>query len=325
MNHPNGDSSAENPLGKKRREFLAFLEKYRNSKLVVSSHANMDLDALCTVYAMKSLLPNAVMALPDKMEAPAEAFAEKMGMELVKLEELDPAEYEGLVLLDCSTSVLFEEGKKWDIKLIVDHHHKSENNIDAEITIRDDAAPSAAEMLGELLPEISPEVAYALGVAIISDTARFKNGRGHTFEVLAKMISISGKGYRRMLDDAEPEMGAEYKIAVLEGFRKVKISVHGGYVVATTVVPSHESLISSSISEFADVVFAAKWKNEINETRISSRARKQVPVRLNEVMKELAEEFGGGGGGHAKAAGCSAKARPAETLDKCIEIFSRKV
>ena len=50
-----------------------------------------------------------------------------------------------------------------------------------------------------------------------------------------------------------------------------------------------------------------------------------MPVKLNEVMKEAAEELGGGGGGHPKAAGCSAKARPGETLDKCIEVFIRKI
>ena|GEM_PF-489233 len=312
-------------LEKEKGQFLSFLKKNKDAKLVITGHSNFDLDALCSCFAIKSVLPNAVMALPDKQEAPSQAFTEKMGLELVELGKLNPADYEGLVVVDCSTSVLLEDAKKWEIKLIVDHHHKSENNLPAELTIRDEFAPSTAEMFMELLPEVSPEVAYALGVAIISDTARFKNGRSHTFEMLARAIELSGKTYGEMLSDAEPEMDPEYKVAVLEGFKKSRTVVHGGYVIATTVVPSHESLISSSISEFADVVFAGKWKDEIQETRISARARKQVPVALNEVMKELAEELGGGGGGHAKAAGCSAKARPGKTLDTCVEVFIKKL
>lgn len=312
-------------LEEEREKFLSFLEKYKDSKLVITAHSNFDLDALCSCIAMKSVLPNAVMACPDKMDAPAKAFAEKLGLRLEELGKLNKEGFEGLVAVDCATSVLLEEAKEWDIKLIVDHHHKSENALSAETLIVDEDAPSTAEMLGELLPEVSAEVAFALGIAIISDTARFKSARAHTFEVLANMVRLSGKGYPEMLGDAEPELDLENKLTVLEAFKNMRIQMHGGYAVVTSVVPAHESLVSSSLSEFADVAFVAKWKDEVKESRVSSRARKHVPIMLNEVMKEVAEELGGGGGGHPKAAGCSSKARPGETLDKCMEIFIRKL
>ncbi|MBD3398639.1 hypothetical protein GF412_05365 [Candidatus Micrarchaeota archaeon] len=309
----------------KRKKFLSFLEKYKDAKLVVTSHSNFDLDALCSCIAVKSVLPNGVVACPDKMDAPAKAFAEKLGLRVEKLGKLDKGEFEGLVSVDCATSVLLEEAKGWDIRLIVDHHHKSENALSAEFMIVDEDAPSTAEIFGELLPEVSEEVAFALGVAIISDTARFKSARAHTFEMLAKMIRISGKEYSEMLEDAEPELDMENKLTVLEAFKNMRIQMHGGYAVVTSVVPAHESLVSSSLSEFADIAFVAKWKDEVKESRVSSRARKHVPFMMNEIMKEAAEELGGGGGGHAKAAGCSSKARPGETLDKCIEVLIRKI
>jgi len=312
-------------LEREKEQFLSFLEKNRDAKLVITGHSNFDLDALCSVYALKSVLPNAVMAYPDKMDAPAKEFYDQMKMDFVELGSLKKEEYAGLVIVDCSTSVLLEEAKEWDIKLIIDHHHLSQNNLEAEITLRDESAPSTAEMMAELLPEISPEVAFALGVAIVSDTARFKSARAHTFEMLAKMIEISGREYSEMLGFAEPEVDLENKLNVLDAFKNMRIQMHGGYVVVTSVIPAHESLVSSSLSEFADVAFVGKWKDEFSETRVSSRARKHVPVKMNEVMKEVAEELGGGGGGHAKAAGCSAKARPGETLDTCIEIFIKKV
>jgi len=308
-----------------KEKFLSFLEKYKDAKLVITSHSNLDLDALCSIYAMHSVLPNSVMAMPDKMDAPAKEFAEYLGWGLMELDKLNKEDYDGMVLVDCSTSVLLEEARDWDIKLIVDHHHQSQDNLESELTLRDEDAPSTAEMFSELLPKISPEIAFVLGVAIVSDTARFKSARAHTFEMLSNMINLSGREYSEMLDFAEPEVDLENKLNVLEAFKNMRIQMHGGYVVVTSVIPAHESLVSSSMSDLADVVFVAKWKDEISETRISSRARKHVPIKMNEVMKEVAEELGGGGGGHAKAAGCSAKARPGETLDKCVEVFSTKL
>ena len=308
-----------------KEEFNSFLEKYKDSKLVITGHSNFDLDALCSCFALKSIMPNAIMVYPDKMDAPAKAFYEEMKMDFRELGDLKKEEYDGLVLVDCSTSVLLEDAKDWDIKLIIDHHHQSQDNLQAEIMLRDENAPSTAEMMAELLPEVNPEVAFVLGVGIVSDTARFKSARAHTFEKLAKMIEISGKEYSEMLGYAEPEVDLENKLNVLEAFKNMRIQMHGGYVVVTSVVPAHESLVSSSLSEFADIVFVSKWKNEISESRVSSRARKHVPIKMNEVMKEAAEALGGGGGGHAKAAGCSAKARPGETLDKCIEVLLRKI
>ncbi len=308
-----------------KAEFESFLEKNKDAKLVITGHSNMDLDALCCCYAMRSVLPNAVMAYPDKLDAPAKAFYEHLGMEFVELGKLNKEEFDGLVVVDCSTSVLLEEAKGWKIKLIIDHHHKSENNLPAELTLRDKDAPSTAEMMAEMLPAVSADVAFVLGVAIVSDTARFKSARAHTFAMLARMLEISGKEYSEMLGFAEPEVDLENKLNVLEAFRNMRIQMHGGYVVVTSVVPAHESLVSSAFSDLADVAFVGKWKNEISETRISSRARKHVKVKMNEVMQEVAAELGGGGGGHAKAAGCSAKARPGETLDKCIEVLIRKI
>lgn len=315
--------------GKLRSElaagFLSFLSKYGNSRLVITGHSNFDLDALVCCYAMKSVLPNSVIAIPDKMDAPASAFAEKLGLRVEELGKLKKEEFEGLVVVDCSTPVLLEEAKGWKIKLIIDHHHESEKSLAAEMVLRDENAPSAAEMVAEMLPEVSPGVAFVLAVGVVSDTARFKSARASTFSTLGWLVEKSGKEYSEILGDADPELDIENKLNVLEAFKGMRIHVHGGYVIATSVVPAHESLVSSSLSEFADVCFVGKWKNEVSETRISSRARRHVPIPLNEVMREVGIELNGGGGGHPKAAGCSAKARPGETLDKCIEIFIKKL
>ncbi|MBN2121903.1 DHH family phosphoesterase [Candidatus Micrarchaeota archaeon] len=310
-----------------KERFLSFLEGNRDSRFVITSHKNLDLDALCCCYALKSAFPNSTLAYPDKMDSPAKAFAEKLGMEFSELGKLNPSDYDGMLVVDCSTTVLLPEAKKWKVKLVIDHHHPQGegNGITTPLLLRDEDAPSTAEMLAELLPSVSPEISHVLAVAIISDTARFKSSRASTFSTLASLLEKCGKPYAELLESAEPELELDEKLFVLEMFKKMHISAHGGYSIATVIVPAHESLISSSLSEFSDVVFAAHWNMEEKETRVSSRARKHVPVPLNEVMRGAATELGGGGGGHPKAAGCSSKERPEATLEKCIEVFVRKL
>jgi nanoRNase/pAp phosphatase (c-di-AMP/oligoRNAs hydrolase) len=310
-----------------KEQFLSFLQGHKGSRFVITSHKNLDLDALCCCYALKSAFPNSTLAYPEKMDAPASAFAEKMGMEFTELSKLDSADYEGMLVVDCSTLVLLPQAKKWDVKLVIDHHHPQGegNGISTPLLLRDEDAPSTAEMLAGLLPSLSPEIAHALSVAIISDTARFKSSRASTFSTLGMLMEKCSKPYSELLESAEPEFELDQKLFLLEMFKKMHISAHGGYAIATVVVPAHESLISSTLSEVADVIFAANWNADEKETRVSSRARKHVPVPLNEVMREAASELGGGGGGHPKAAGCSSKERPEATLEKCIEVFVRKL
>lgn len=308
-------------------KFRSFLEGHRESRLVVTGHKNFDLDALCCCYALAESFPNCTLAYPDKMDAPAKAFAEKMGMEFVELGKLEPSEFGGMVVVDCSTTVLLPEAKKWEVKMVIDHHHPQEggNGIKTGLLLRDEDAPSTAEMLAEILPSVSAEAAQVLAVAVISDTARFKSARASTFSALASLMGRCGKEYAELLADAEPELELEEKLFVLEMFKNMRIRAHGGYSIATVVVPAHESLVSSSLSEFADVVFAANWNAEERESRVSSRARKHVAVPLNVVMRKAATELGGGGGGHPKAAGCSSKERPEATLERCVEVFIREL
>ncbi|RQW81270.1 MAG: hypothetical protein EHM79_19695 [Geobacter sp.] len=310
-----------------KETFLSFVQKHANSKLVIASHSNVDLDALSSAYAVKSVFPKAILAFPEKMDSPAQSFCEHMDIEYKAIEKLKPADYDGLVVVDCSTYVLLKEAKAWKGKvlLIIDHHHKSETAIEGKENIRDEDAKSTAEIVSTLLPSFTPDVAFALSVAIISDTARFKSGKPSTFVELARMLEISGKDYREALEFAEPELELDKKASVLEAFKLMHISIRSGYTIATVEVPAHESLISSSISEFADVAFAANWRGEAKETRVSSRARKCVPVMLNEVMAQVASEYRGSGGGHPKAAGCSAKEKPAKVLERCVEVLAEKL
>ena len=304
-----------------REKFLSFLSSNRDKRIAICSHMNADVDALSSIYAIHSVFPNSEMAIEDRMDVPGTIFAERIGMKPHKLSSLKKEDYDGLIIVDTSAPQLVKSSEGWPILLVIDHHRENDHMIKAEIVLRDSSAAAAAEIIAGILPEIKPEVAFALACGIVSDSARFKGGRLPTFKMLVSLMEKCGKDYPEILKYGEPEPTIELKELVLKSIKKMKITRHGNYMIATVKVREHESYVASALSEFADAVFVARWKRSEGETKVSARARKSVPVPLNEVMTQIGNEFHGAGGGHTKAAGSSAKAKPEIVLKRCVEIL----
>jgi len=298
--------------------FRQFLSANANEKLVISSHRKVDVDGLACAFALNQILPNSVIAVED-MDDAASALAQKSGIVTLVLRELDKKQYPGLVVVDTASYTLLEPARDWKILLVIDHHHPQGRDMLCDNFIIDEDSPSTAEIIAGLLGPVSEKVATALAAAIISDTARFKSGRAETFETLSRLMKISGASYHELLGLAEPELRPDVKMAILKAFQRVSFSFVGGYVIATSEVGSNESDAAQAISEAADVAFVASWKDREKETRISARARKNVTIPLNEVMKEVGVSLGGNGGGHPKAAGASVKVHTQEALRACVD------
>jgi len=303
--------------------FQEFLGSHGKKKLVITTHGKADVDGLASAFAMSKMLPDSIIAISDVLNEGATQLAEKLGIETKLLKFIDKKDYDGMVLVDTSSSTLIPEAKDWDLLLIIDHHQDQGRDLTAEFTIIDSESPSTAEIIAPFLEEVPHDVAFALSVAIIADGARFKSARANSFRTLADLMDKSGAEYKEMLAIAEPEMKAEAKIAILKAFSRVQTVFAGGYIIATSEVGSNESDSAALISEAADVAFVASWKDKEQESRISARARKHVHIPLNEVLAQVGKELGGAGGGHAKAAGASVKAHTDEVLQTCIDVFIR--
>ncbi len=304
-----------------RDKFQEFLSRHKSSKLAIAMHRNADLDALCSAYALSTLLPNAVLVTPDEMNLPARSLAKDLGVKVFLFSQLNRLEYDGLIVVDSGSYVMMDEARKWKILMMVDHHQRSPEaeRISGEVELWDGTSPSNCQIVASALPAINENAAFALAIGIISDTARFKGGNAQSFEQLARMLGICGKTYAQALEYAEPERAADEKVFILSAFRKAEVVTYKDTVIATTVVSGNESDASSSISEFADIAFAASWRAQEKETRVSARARKSVQVKMNEIMRKVGEQFSSTGGGHAKAAGAGAKERPEKVLAACVE------
>ncbi|HNT60686.1 MAG TPA: DHH family phosphoesterase, partial [Candidatus Bilamarchaeaceae archaeon] len=304
---------------------LRFFYENREKRFVFASHMNADIDALSSIYALHSVFPNSVMAIDGKMDEPGRIFAERAGISPVKLSSLRNEDYDGLVVADTSAPSMLKSAEGWRILMIIDHHRENENSLKADIVLRDSSASATAEMVAGLLPSVSKEAAFALACGIVSDSARFKGGRTNTFKTLVSMMEIAGVDYPEVLGYGEPEPSMELKELVLRSLKKMRVERHGGYMISTVKVRDDESFVASALSDFADAAFVGRWKRSEGETKVSARGRKGMPVPLNEVMAQIGREFGGAGGGHAKAAGASAKGRPEIVLKRCVEILKGRL
>lgn len=302
-------------------DFPGFVQKYKNAKIAIGIHRNADLDALTSAYALSTIFPNSVILTPDEMNRPSRDFAKEFGISVLEFRKAKKEQFDGLLIVDSASYAMIGEAKGWKTLCLIDHHQKApgEDRINAELEIVDRASPSTAQIVSSILPQMNEKAAFALAIGIVSDTARFKGGNPQAFEQLAKLLKISGRSYAEILGYAEPELQADEKVEILSAFRKAEVVTYKNFVIATTIVSSSEGDASSSLSEFADVAFAASWRNREKETRVSARARKHIPIKLNEVMGKIGAQFLATGGGHAKAAGANAKEKPEKVLAACVE------
>jgi nanoRNase/pAp phosphatase (c-di-AMP/oligoRNAs hydrolase) len=317
-----------------KKKFLEFLEKNSNKKFAISTHAKADIDAIASAYALCSAFPNSTLFVPDELNMAATGLAEKLGIKfkiLRGMKDADRKKFDGLAVADTSAYALIKDAKDWNVVAIIDHHRADGRDMKAPNEFFDETSPSCAELVAELLPEIKDKkVAFALACGIISDTARFKNGKRKTFAMFSNLMEIAEVEYKELLEISEFEPPADVKVAVMKACQRMQYVVVGNYVVVTSEVSSGESDAAAFLSDMADVVFVSSFKEKEQEVRISSRARKHVTVPLNEVMKQVAVSYGGNGGGHGKAAGAAIPKSGSyvdiqEILKKCVEVFSSKL
>jgi len=307
--------------------FDKFLSGFRDKKLVIATHRKADPDGIASAYALSSLFPGSVIAVPDEMDESSKKLAEKLGIEVKVISELDKNEFDGMIVVDTSAYTMIRDAKDWKVVFIIDHHEAEGTDMSAEYVIIEKETPSTAELVTHLMgyEKINEQLAFALSVAIIADTARFKSSSADTFETLGKLMRICKSPYVELLEYGEHDLGAPAKVAVMKGLQRVEFVWHADYVIATSETGSNESDTASLIAEIADAAFVGSWKDREKETRVSARASKRLPVGLNEVLKEVGEAFGGKGGGHKKAAGASAKEHTDVVLKKCVDVLIMKL
>lgn len=315
-------------------DFFEFVKGVRGSVLILS-HQNADLDAVCSSIALKDALSTLNPDIDIKVGVPNSISKNAKRIlndgEVLVNPSLD---VELLVILDSSTleqiAPLDGDIKKAKHIAIIDHHapHQETQDI-SDFYIVDESASSTAELIFELIEgagiEISEQSRLAILVGILADSARLRLATAKTIKIFAGLLD-GGADYQKALELVElPEDDISTKIAILKAANRMKIHRIDGWVLITTKVNSFEARSANGIISLgADCVFVGSTTKE--KIQISARARKnflkETCINLGrDVMPPVGEYARGSGGGHKEAAGVKSKSGDLDgALGECVKI-----
>jgi phosphoesterase RecJ-like protein len=303
--------------------------------ILILSHQNADLDAVCSSIALKDAFSVLNSDIEILLGVPGSISKNAKSMEGEAEFLINPSlEVDLLVILDSSTleqiSPLDGDIKKAEKIAIIDHHvpHEETKKI-SDFYYVDEDAVSTAEVIYELIEEagikITKSSRLALLVGILADSARLRLATAKTIRIFSQLLD-SGLDYKRALELVElPEDGPSQKIACLKAARRMEIHRVDGWVLVTTKVRSFEARSANCIISIgADCVFVGSTDKE--KIKMSARARenflKETGISLGrDIMPRIGEFVGGSGGGHKEAAGVKSKTGDIDAaLDECIKV-----
>ncbi len=312
------------------------LKSFKGKKILILTHHNADIDAVCSsmalFYALGKLHIQSRMGIPKSIS--------RQGKKLLSSQRLradlnpDVTKYDTVFLLDTAVPEQIKPVKIKKAKelIIIDHHETSK--LDADQKRIDTKKKSTCNLLLEILKEnkikVTKRMAKLMLAGIVADTKHLRLAELNTFKDIVYLMETGAKLSRVMSLVSVPPDYSE-KVAKLKAITNTHVYKGGRWLIATCNVKSHEAAVARGLLKLgADVsIVAAKKRKEI---RISGRANTAVLGKNNmnlarDVFSEVGELIGGSGGGH-DAAG-SANGPDVEKLDesvnRCLQLVSNKL
>ncbi|MCC4771191.1 potassium transporter TrkA [Methanosarcina sp. DH2] len=286
-----------------------WLKGIRDKKLAIVIHDNPDPDAISSGLALKeiakSLGVEANILYHGRIgHQENKAFVNLLGIDLSKMEEHDPNDFDEIALIDCSIpGVNNMVPLNSYVGIVIDHHPPGETEIKAEyIDIRPNFGATATIMtkyLQQLNINISKTLATALLYGIRTDTQDFKRKTDPAdLSAASYLYPLSNHGILDQLE--QPAMAIETLEVLGEAIRNRQVL--GSYLLSNVgnirdrdTLPQAADYLLSLEGISTTVVFG------VTEDRIYISGRStDIRVNLGEIMRQA---FGEDAGGHANAAG----------------------
>ena len=318
----------------KELSFETLCEKIcENKNTLIIYHARPDADAIGSAFALRELLYfmgiNAICACTDEVPERLSFMTEDV-QGSVLLDDFVTG-HERVISVDSASPAqlgsLFDKLHK-DIDIMIDHHAKG--TIYADHYIRPDAAATAeiifdiAEWLLEngRIPYIPQKVYSCIYAAISSDTGCFKYAnvtpKTHIYASKLVELGVDTADINHRLFESKT-----LKQLKAEGEAARRLSVHDKGRIASVTFP-YSAKFSLGLSEEhletiidiprslggVEVAFAVRQPEDKNFFRVSMRSNGDFDVSA------VCARFGGGG--HARASGCSIEARGIDEAEKMV-------
>lgn len=305
-----------------------------DKKTLIIYHSHPDADAIGSAFALRELLTmmgiQTICACVDEVPARLEFLTEDVQGGVV-LEDGFLLGHERVISVDSASpqqlGALFEKLHR-DIDIMIDHH--GTGKIYADNYIRPEAAATAeiifdvASYLAEQgrIPYVPQRAYNCIYAALSSDTGCFKysNVTPGTHVIASELVAagvdtaeINHKLFdSKSLKQIKAEGEAARRLTVYEKGRVAAVTFPYSSKFAIGAAEEHLETIIEVPRSLAgvEVAFAVKQPEEKNVFRVSMRSNGEFDV------SKVCALFGGGG--HAKAAGCTVEAGGIYEAEKMI-------
>ena len=296
-----------------------------NSTFAIVPHKNPDGDAIGSSLALAAAL--------KKLGKSADIFVSgdfPNNLGCIWTDEFNPtanAKYDVVIAVDCADKYRMSEGgaELFDdaqTTVVIDHHKTNDGF--AKYNYVDASAAATGEIIYELLADVmgldlDKTIASYIYCAILCDTGSFKysNTTSKTHYIISKLMGydIDSEKFSKEIFDT---ITKEQCVIMSEGINNLVFSENKKVCLSYITYGFLDALnIGFELADFfvsfprniegVEVGIFLKVRSD-NEIKVSFRANGDVDVA------KIASEFGGGG--HAKAAGCTIENKSlAETID----------
>ena len=293
-------------------------ELLRNTqKTCIVTHRHADLDAYACGVAVKELITklghDACLVIPEDSSHEVKSFITKLDINYQGSNNCNGTDL--IFLVDVSTYAQLNDFRNiiGDKPVVIVDHHEV-HNIVPTVPLIDPNATSCSEIIAQVFRELeikpSGDTSTLLIGGILSDSGRLSRARPETFEVLAWLLKLASRDYRDIINAMTEEMTFSERMARVKGLLRMRAYRAGDYIICLSNVNAYESSLADTlVRSGCDIALVVSEHD--GEMRLFGRGSRRIAekISLAEVFSDLAQYFGGEGGGHAMAAAISIKAR----------------
>jgi nanoRNase/pAp phosphatase (c-di-AMP/oligoRNAs hydrolase) len=311
-------------------------------RIVLLCHHNADPDAICSAYALASLIKKCKPQVD--IEIGAAQGISRLSKHILKYlpinVEVQPnvENADLLMLLDTNTiqqlNNLAEKVKASKAPLIVIDHHAAHPETEkmAKLCITDENVSSTCEIIYNFYKQsgvkIGENEAKALFLGIAFDTRHFVLANSSTLKTIAELID-TGVNAQEALAVLSLPMDFSERVARLKACKRAKLFKIGDWIVALSHVSAFQASAARAIIDLgAHVAVVVGQKNESLEIslRCTREFHEKTGIHLGrDIAKPLGEYLNGMGGGHSTAAGVNGFSDIEAGLKRCLKILKEKI
>ncbi|MCX8177522.1 MAG: DHH family phosphoesterase [Candidatus Bathyarchaeota archaeon] len=324
------------------KEIAKMIDELTVRLVVMLCHHNADPDAVCSAYALSSLIRSTKPSTRVEIGAAqgvsrlSKHIMHHLPISIDKAPHIEDADL--IILLDTNTLQQLDDlaGRVKTSKapiIVVDHHavHPETEKI-ARLCVTDENASSTCEMIHRFYKEANVKIglmeARAIFLGIAFDTRHFVLANSSTLKTLAELVD-AGVNVQEMLSLLSLPMDYSERVARLKACKRAKLFKIGDWIIALSHVSAFQASAARAIIDLgAHVAVVAGQKNGNLEIslRCTRDFHEKTGIHLGrDIAKPLGEHLRGMGGGHSTAAGVNGAGEIEDGLKRCYKFLKDKI